>query len=213
MNRRTAAIPERKPKGETEMREAILKTASDLIRRYGWRKTTMEDIASAMGKRKSFLYYYFPGKAEVFSALVEKESLEIRHAMRAAVGAADNPADRVRAYFFVRSEQIVQRLSENEDFSLESLPGAETINILQLTEDRRRFDEDEVRYLADLIMEGVRAKVFRSLTEVQVQTFCQFTLSALRGTELELLLTPALAKGMKERAEVSLDVLFHGLLR
>jgi AcrR family transcriptional regulator len=213
MNRRKVVSPEPKPKGEAEMREAILDTADDLTRRYGWRKTTMEDIATAMGRRKSFLYYYFPGKAEVFSALVERGSLEIRQAIRAAVGAADNPADRVRAYFFVRSEQIVQRLSSCKDLKYEKIPSAETIDILQLTEDRRRFDEDEARYLADLIMEGVRAKVFRSLSEEQVQTFCQFTLSALRGTELELFLSPALADGVKERAEVSLDMLFRGLLR
>lgn len=195
------------------MREAILATADDLIRRYGWRKTTMEDIATAMGKRKSFLYYYFPGKAEVFSALVERGSLEIRQAIRAAVGSADNPADRVRVYFLVRSEQIVQRLSSSKDLKFEKLPSAETTDILQLTEDRRRFDEDEARYLADLIMEGVRAKVFRSMSEEQVQTFCHFILSALRGTELELFITPALVDGVKERMEVSLETLFHGILR
>ncbi len=194
------------------MREAILDTARDLLRRYGLRKTTMEDIAVAMGKRKSFLYYYFPGKPHVIAALVERESMEIRQAIRAAVGAAGNPADRVRAYFFVRGEQIVKRLVEYSDPRFETLLGAETIDILQLTNDRHRFDEEEARYLADLILEGVRAKVFRSLSEKEVLTFCQFTLSALRGTELELLLNPAMANDLSARMDVSLDVLFNGLL-
>lgn len=195
------------------MREAILNTARDLLRRYGLRKITMEDIATAMGKRKSFLYYYFPGKVEVFGALVERESLAIRQAIRAAVGAADNPADRVRAYFSVRGEQIVKRIGELIDPKVGCMLGDETGDILQLTDDRRRFDEDEALYLSDLIMEGVRGKVFRSLSEKDALSFCQFTLSALRGTELELVLNPALADVVKIRMEISLDVLFHGLLR
>ncbi len=212
MKRRTVeSTPKRR--GEDETRDAILSTAGDLIRRYGLRKTTMEDIATAMGKKKSFLYYYFPGKREVLAALVEKESLRIRQAIRAAVGAADNPTGRVRAYFSVRGEQIVKRMTEYNDPRFESLLGAETLDILQLTEDRRRFDEDETRYLADLVLEGVRAKVFRALTEQEVLIFCQFALSALRGTELELLLNPALAEGVKSRMDVTLDILFHGLQR
>jgi AcrR family transcriptional regulator len=213
MKRRTTYVTERKPRRDDDTRDAIVTTARDLIRRFGLRKTTMEDIATAMGKRKSFLYYYFPGKPEVIAALVERESLEIRQAIRAAVGAADNPVDRIRAYFSVRGDQIVKRLAEYSDPRFERLLGAEALDILQLTEDRRRFDEDETRYLTDVMMEGVRAKVFRSLSEKDALTFCKFTLSALRGTELDLLLDPALADGVKARIDIGLDILFNGLLR
>lgn len=207
------ARPAKRPRGDGEMREAILNTARDLLRRYGLRKTTMEDIATAMGKRKSFLYYYFPGKPEVMTALVERESMGMRNAIRAAVGSADNPVDRVRAYFSVRAEQLVKRLTEFHDPRFESLLGGETLDILQLADDRRRFDEDEFRYLADLILDGVRAKVFRPLSEKDVLAFCKFTLSALRGTEVELALNPSLVDGVESQMEINLEILFRGLMR
>lgn len=203
-----------KPTREDETREAILNTARDLLRRYGLRKTTMEDIATAMGKRKSFLYYYFPGKPEVVAAIVEKEYQEIIQAIRAAVGEQDNPADRVRTYFCARAEQIARRRAEYaDDPRLAPTLTADAVDLLQLSEDRRKFDESEVRYLADLIMEGVRSKVFRSLSEKDVLTFCQFALSSLRGTELELFLDPTAAHNLKARLDISFEILFHGLLR
>jgi AcrR family transcriptional regulator len=211
--RRIAAPVVQRSTNEQETREAIIKTAHDLLRRYGLRKTTMEDIAVAMGKRKSFLYYYFPGKQEVIAAIIENESLEIRQAIRAAVGAKDNPIDRVRAYFFVRSEQIAKRRAEYDDRRFGGMLGEEAVSILQITEDRRRFDEAEVRYLADLMLEGVRAKVFRAMSEKEVLMFCQFALSSLRGAELELLLDTSLAEGLKDRMEVAFNILFKGLVR
>ncbi len=59
-------------KDELMIRE-ILSTAKMLFAQHGLKKTTMEDIANAMGKGKSTLYYYFPGKTEIFEAVVDEE--------------------------------------------------------------------------------------------------------------------------------------------
>ena len=211
-NRRKSPKAPSKPKGGDEIREAILDTARDLLRRYGLRKLTMEDIAVAMGKRKSFLYYYFSGKQDVLAAIVEREFIRISQTIRAAVGAKDNPVDRVRAYFSVRAEQIAKRRAEYDDAKFGSIFAGDAVDILQLTEDRRKFDEGEARYLADLLLEGVRTKVFCRLSEKEVMTFCQFALSAVRGTELELFLDPSLSEGLKTRMDVTFDILLNGLL-
>ena len=60
-----------KSKAKTQLIEAAGVTFS----RFGYRKTTMDDIAFAAGKGKSSLYYYFKNKEEVFEAVVEKEAL------------------------------------------------------------------------------------------------------------------------------------------
>jgi len=211
--RRISAETALKPKGEDEMREAILVTARELLRRYGLRKITIEDIATAMGKRKSFLYYYFPGKGDVIAAIVDREFQVISQAARAAVGAKDNPADRVRAYFYARAEQIAKRQAEYREFRRGLSTTEDAAEILQMSEQRRHFDAAEASYLADLIIEGVRTKIFRALSEKEVQAFCQFVFSALHGIELELFLDPKLADGLKTRADVMFDVLYNGLLR
>ena len=50
----------------TANKEEIVKAAQHVFARYGFRKTTMEEIASEAHRAKSSLYYYFKSKDEVF---------------------------------------------------------------------------------------------------------------------------------------------------
>jgi AcrR family transcriptional regulator len=51
-------------------REEILAGARELLERFGFKKTTMEDIARKVGKSKSALYYYYKTKEEIFEAVI-----------------------------------------------------------------------------------------------------------------------------------------------
>ena len=51
-------------------REEILNGARDLFERFGFKKTTMEDIARQVGKSKSAFYYYYKTKEEIFEAVI-----------------------------------------------------------------------------------------------------------------------------------------------
>lgn len=54
-------------------REEILVGAKELFERFGFKKTTMEDIAKQVGKSKSALYYYYKTKEEIFEAVILNE--------------------------------------------------------------------------------------------------------------------------------------------
>jgi len=47
-----------------EMREHIISAAREIFARYGYRKTTMDDIAASIRRAKSSIYHYFPGKED-----------------------------------------------------------------------------------------------------------------------------------------------------
>ena len=57
---------------ENPKREAILLAANTLFRRYGYRRTSMEDIAKEAGMSRPSLYSYFKNKDEVFRSLSER---------------------------------------------------------------------------------------------------------------------------------------------
>ena len=57
-----------------EVRTHIVGVARKIFTRYGFRKTTMEEIAAASRKGKSSIYYYFKSKEEIFRAVVEREA-------------------------------------------------------------------------------------------------------------------------------------------
>ena len=54
----------------------ILAAARTLFEKQGLKKTTMDDIASRIGKCKGALYYYFASKDEIFEAVVHQEMTE-----------------------------------------------------------------------------------------------------------------------------------------
>ncbi len=50
-------------------REAILKTVFTTFKHYGYRKTSMHDIATALGISRASLYSYFENKDDIFRCL------------------------------------------------------------------------------------------------------------------------------------------------
>src|SRR5215831_5822159 len=55
----------------------ILDVAARLIVRYGYDKTTLDDIAAAANISKSTMYLYWKSKDELFQALITRETLQL----------------------------------------------------------------------------------------------------------------------------------------
>jgi len=51
-------------------RELILRSGSECFARYGYDKTTLDDIGRRAGLNKASLYYYFKNKEDIFIAVV-----------------------------------------------------------------------------------------------------------------------------------------------
>ena len=54
----------------TSRRLLLFEAAADLFARYGFRKTSVEDITSVAGVSKGSMYLEFHNKEELFEALV-----------------------------------------------------------------------------------------------------------------------------------------------
>ena len=55
-------------------KEAVLQAASEVFARFGFDKTTLDDIGKRAGLNKASLYYYFKNKEEIFIAVVLSET-------------------------------------------------------------------------------------------------------------------------------------------
>lgn len=60
----------------TEREQQILDTAADLIIRHGYDKTTMGDIADALGLSRGLVYIHFKSKELLLEALIAREMLQ-----------------------------------------------------------------------------------------------------------------------------------------
>lgn len=56
-----------------EKKKQIKEAAIKVFAHYGFNKTSMDDIANAVGMKKNSLYYYFPNKESLFDAVFTEE--------------------------------------------------------------------------------------------------------------------------------------------
>jgi AcrR family transcriptional regulator len=70
-------------------REAILDAALGVFLRYGWKKTSMDDLARAAELSRQGLYLHFATKEELFKAVVLRMTSAMLNGARAALARED----------------------------------------------------------------------------------------------------------------------------
>jgi AcrR family transcriptional regulator len=100
---------------------AIVLAALELFTRYGYRKTSIDDIAQAAQVAKRTVYLHFENKAAVFLAILEYLGDQVRQRCADAESARGTPVDRLTglldAYFGMAVELFgkSQHMPELED--------------------------------------------------------------------------------------------------
>ncbi len=65
--------------------QRILDAAAELIQRWGYKKTTVEDIARQAGVAKGTIYLHWKTREDLFEALLLRESVAMLKALQAAI--------------------------------------------------------------------------------------------------------------------------------
>lgn len=191
-------------KDEVMVRE-ILSTAKRLFAVNGLKKTTMEDIANALGKGKSTLYYYFPGKTEIFEAVVEDEMRSLLRFTRQAMNVAITAKDKLKAYFRTRVS-LMEKLQ-----NLSIVVYEEIFNhigtILKL---KQRHDEIQIDVIKEIIKGGVQSGEFKELEEPDLELFSCALVVAFRGLELPIPVSK-LVRSCERGADLLVDIMVDGI--
>jgi AcrR family transcriptional regulator len=87
-------IDEGDPKGRKRLR--ILRAASELFARQGYRKTNVGEIAELAGVAKGTVYLYFETKAQIMWSAVALEKKEHLHRFRHVLDPGVRPRERLR---------------------------------------------------------------------------------------------------------------------
>ena len=168
--------------GETKylaVRRLIQDAAAGVFERLGFDKTTVNDIADAVHKAKSSIYYYFTSKEEIFLDIVKAESKWIINEISQAVDKESNPASKLRAYLLSR----IMLLAEVPN--LRSVLADGYLRRSRLLEDLRANYNRVVRdLLASILTEGRRAGL---LSFVSVELATMSILTVVKGLEVPIL--------------------------
>jgi len=188
-----------------EVRVHIVEIARRIFTRYGFRKTTMEEIASASQMGKSSVYYYFKSKEEIFRAVVEFEATMLKEQLSRIIGKKKSPPERLKAYMLFRLHHV--RTLENFYAALNE----ETLSHMGfILEIRRNFEAEEQQLLSRILEDGMEQGVFQ-LSSSKIGAIAISTM--MKGLELPLLLAEAHKTDREELMEDLIRVLFNGILK
>ncbi|MGD9330462.1 MAG: TetR/AcrR family transcriptional regulator [Desulfobacterales bacterium] len=135
----------------SEKQQQILHAAAECLARYGYDKTTMDDIARRIGLNKTSLYYYYRNKEAIFIAVIVQEAREFLAALQAKAVEAQGCKNQILTYLTERFHYY-QHVVNLHNLSVETLQRIQPSfkAVYQTVLDR------EVTFIAKLLKEGMQ---------------------------------------------------------
>ncbi len=137
-------------------RELILLAGSECFARYGYDKTTLDDIGRRAGLNKASLYYYFKNKEEIFIAVVLADTQTFIADLKVKTQAFPDVRRQIRFYL---SERI-RRYAEVLHLTRLSVENWQPLEIM-FDEVHKEIKDVEVTFLTDLLKKGVASNAFK----------------------------------------------------
>jgi len=191
---------------KNSIKDKIINIATRIFSKFGFKKTTVDDIAQALGKGKSSIYYYFKSKEEIFKAVIDKEAEDLKKEIETKVINAEmHPKEKLRNYVLLRMRFMKNFVNFNEALRNDYLK-----NLSFVEEIREEYDKEEHQTIENILKEGEEKKVF-SLKERELTAMAIVT--AMKGLEVPLFIKNDYPmEHLKSRVDGLLDILFYGIV-
>lgn len=183
----------------------ILREAQKLFQQFGLRKTTMEDIAKAMGKGKSTLYYYYCSKEEIFDAVIMKEMEEVFTNVQQAVTKAESAEEKLKAFTLTKIKSVQKKSNLYKIVNREMQETGYCMKHLNT-----EYDKREVKLVNDILSFGIRNGEFTKEIAGDLDILPSVMVSSLRGLERDIFSMSKYAK-LESRMESIMSIMIRGL--
>ena len=185
-------------------RENILKIAREIFSKYGFKKTTLDDIANAVRKGKSSLYYYFASKEDLFQAVIMKEVDILAHELEIVINRNTDPIDKLRDYILTKLTTF--RSLANFYHAIEN----DVTAVGFINDIKRRYEMDEIRMIKRILIEGVRKNEFEiydfNLAAIGITT-------AIKGLEMPLSAGTYGNVNLESSVDIILKIICYGIMK
>ncbi|KJF44481.1 MULTISPECIES: TetR/AcrR family transcriptional regulator [Draconibacterium] len=185
-------------------RENILKIAREIFSKYGYKKTTLDDIANAVRKGKSSLYYYFKSKEDLFQAVIMKEVDILAHELEIVINRNTDPVDKLRDYILTKMATF--RNLANFYHAIEN----DVTAVGFIDEVKLKYEQDEIRMIKRILIEGVRKNEFEiydfNLAAIGITT-------AIKGLEMPLAAGNYSDVNLERSVDIILKIMCYGIMK
>jgi len=189
---------------DKKKKSVIEKVAQDLFSKFGFFKTTVDEIAKAARIGKATIYHYFKGKEDIFKEVVEKESRILNAKIKEAVDQESTPEKKIRAFVLTRAKYL------NELANIYSALKDDVLKKFDFIEKIREKDfKKEMEIIQKILKEGIENNNFM-IQDIELTSFA--IISALKGLEYPWPPRISLPE-VEKNIDKLLEVFFHGIVK
>ena len=185
-----------------QTKDKILAVAARMFGKYGFQKTTVDEIARTAHKAKGSVYYYYKSKEELFLAVVTQEINVLKSGLTRVIVDSQDATGMIKNYLM--SRMILMKDATNYHESLKSDFVDDFGFLAECREDFTRFEIDLMKAILD---RGVREDAFRIK---DTQATAQVIILAMKAIEIPFYHQHKIAEYEQTILEL-LDIIIKGL--
>jgi len=186
----------------------IIDTARTLFKKYGFKKTTMSDIARSLGRGKSSLYYYYPGKEDIFEAVLHVEMDELLGQINGSIRLASTSKEKLIIYCKCRLNKLTQLYNLSDALKSEI---AELHCVM--TDLKSKFDTTHVELVKDILEEGMNNGEFRKISPDNIELVAYLMVSSFRGLAMPLMVSQKQYPRLDLQIDSIVNIMVEGIAR
>ncbi len=166
-----------------DTRNKILSVANKLFSRFGFHKTSMDEIAKIARKAKGSLYYHFASKEDLFTAVVSAEIENLKTQLSVIVNDKTLIADeKIKRYLVKRMEILNSAANYHETLKADFFEHFNFIDNL-----RNELDIWEKKQIQKIIYQGVDEGIFEPRNG-DIDILLDVFIMVLKGLEIPFFL-------------------------
>ncbi|MBP6872906.1 MAG: TetR/AcrR family transcriptional regulator [Bacteroidales bacterium] len=139
-----------------QTRDKILAVAAKMFGKYGFQKTTVDEIARTAHKAKGSVYYYYKSKEDLFLAVVMQEIQFFKTGLTRVIVDSQDATGMIRNYLMNRMMLMKDAVNYHESLKADFVADFSFLN--DCREDFTRFEIDLMKAIID---RGIRENRFQ----------------------------------------------------
>lgn len=165
-----------------DTKDTIVNVANKLFGRFGFHKTSMDEIAKIARKAKGSLYYHFASKEDLFREVIIQEMDNLKSQLTTIFSNTDLSAyEKLKNYFVKRMEILNNAANYHETLKADFFEHFHFVDDL-----RTKLDTWEKENIMKIIQEGINSGEF--ILDIKTDIMADIFLMVLKGLEIPFFL-------------------------
>ena len=165
---------------EIDVKDLIVQSATKYFSKFGFYKTTMDEIAKHIHKAKGVLYYYFKGKEELFNEVLKQELNAVKIELKKIVDAENDSLITLKEYTLTRLRLLHKAVNYHETLKADFFD--KYLFVKDVREDFTEFEREQLTIILE------RGKTEGYLDFKNINSTISIFMMVINGIEIPLYL-------------------------